>query len=90
MRPITASMLTVAARRIAARLPDLTRDQLRSAIAAALPGLDNEAADEVGCGGYFDGPALTSLNAMAQALGLPHSSPDGLAEDNDFFVNSGR
>ncbi|MGW3960140.1 hypothetical protein ACWED2_09970 [Amycolatopsis sp. NPDC005003] len=82
----TTPTITVAAQRIAVRVGDLTLDQLRAAVQAAVAKLDDEAAEEVGSGGYFHGPALSGLNAMAEAIGLPPVSPDDFADEEDFFV----
>ena len=55
-------MITNAANRIADRMPQLTLDQLREVFLAAVQCLDEEAGEEVGCGGDYTGPAVTGLN----------------------------
>jgi hypothetical protein len=87
MNPTTAlPTITAAGERIAERVGDLTVDQLRAGFTAALLGLDSEAAEEVGSGGQWDGPALTTLNAMAGALGLPGVGPGDFDSEDDFYV----
>jgi len=82
----TTVMTTVVAQRIAARVGDLTLDQLKAAVSAALSVLDDEAAEEVGSGGDFDGPALATLNVMAEAVGLACVSRGDLEDEEDFFI----
>ncbi|MEU4524732.1 hypothetical protein AB0F52_39185 [Amycolatopsis sp. NPDC024027] len=84
--PVALLMTTVAAHRIAERVGELTFDQLKAAVIAALSMLDDEAAEEVGAGGYFDGSALSTLNAMAEAAGLARFSREDLASEEDFFL----
>jgi predicted DNA binding protein len=83
---IPAPTITVAAYRIAERVGDLTPDQLKAAVAAALVVLDDEAAEEVGAGGYFDGPAMATLNAMAEAVGLSRIGQADFEDEEDFFL----
>ncbi|UOZ03412.1 hypothetical protein [Amycolatopsis sp. WQ 127309] len=78
--------ITAAGERIAERVGDLTEDQLRAGFTAALLGLDYEASEEVGSGGQWDGPALTTLNAMAEAVGLPGVGPGDFDSSEDFHV----
>ncbi|UOX88412.1 hypothetical protein MUY14_43165 [Amycolatopsis sp. FBCC-B4732] len=78
-------MTTIAAQRIIERAGELTFDQVKAAFTAAVSMLDGEAAEEVGSGGYFDGPALSTLNAMAEAAGLARFNPEDFASEEDFF-----
>ena len=80
------SMITLAADRIAEHLGELTFGQLKAALTAALPVLDHEAAEEVGSGCDFSGPALATLNAMATAAGLSPVNREDLEDEDDFFV----
>ncbi|MET8846006.1 hypothetical protein [Amycolatopsis sp. NPDC004625] len=86
---VTAITITVAAHRLVERVDDLTFEQLKAAVTAALLALDDEAAEEVGSGGYFDGPALTTMNAMAEAVGLPRVGQGDFDSEDDFFVQHG-
>lgn len=86
MNPATVSMSTLPAHLIVERLSDCTVDQLRAAVVAALRGLDNVAVDEVYSATYVDGTAVSTLNAVAAAVGLPSIEPDDLDDEGDFFV----
>ncbi|WP_414939731.1 hypothetical protein [Amycolatopsis sp. cmx-11-51] len=74
-------MITNAANWIADRMLQLTLDQLREVFLAAVQCLDEEAGEEVGCGGDYTGPAVTGLNRLAETLGVRGITPaDDLVE----------
>ncbi|MEC3974941.1 hypothetical protein [Amycolatopsis sp. H20-H5] len=74
-------MITNAANRIAARMPQLTLDQLEQVVLVAIECLDEEAGEEIGLGGDYTGPAVTGLNTLAEMLGVPGVTPaDDLVE----------
>jgi hypothetical protein len=68
-------MITNAANRIAARMPHLTLDELQAVFIAAVRCLDEEAGEEIGLAGDYTGPAVTSLNTLADTLGVPGVTP---------------
>ncbi|MFJ7213608.1 hypothetical protein [Amycolatopsis sp. NPDC098790] len=85
-KPAILQMSTVAAHRIAERLGDLTFVQLKAALTAAVSALDDEALEEVGSGGYFNGPALFTLNVIAEAAGLEPFKREDIEHEDDFFM----
>jgi hypothetical protein len=68
-------MVTNAANRIADQMPHLTLDQLQAVFLAAVQCLDEEAGEEIGLAGDYTGPAVTSLNTLADRLGVPGITP---------------